>query len=60
MTEREQAEQTIRQQVEREKLLREITQRIRQSLDLQTIFETACEEIRLVIKAERVGIFKHF
>ncbi|MBV6623362.1 MAG: GAF domain-containing protein [Rivularia sp. (in: Bacteria)] len=60
VTGRKEAEQTIRQQVEREKLLREITQRIRQSLDLQTIFDTACKEIRQVIQADRVGIFKFY
>ena len=58
ITARQQAEATIRQQANREKLLREITQRIRQSLDLQTIFDTACEEIRTVLQADRVGIFK--
>ncbi|MEB3214913.1 MAG: GAF domain-containing protein [Nostocales cyanobacterium 94392] len=59
ITGRKKAEQTISQQVEqREKLLREITQRIRQSLNLQTIFNTACKEIRQVIQADRVGIFK--
>ncbi|MEH2415800.1 GAF domain-containing protein [Nostoc sp.] len=57
---RKQAEKTIRQQVEREQLLREITQRIRQSLDLQTIFDTACQEIRSVIQADRVCIFKFY
>ncbi len=60
ISDRKQAEQTIRQQAEREKLLREITQRIRQSLDLQTIFDTACQEIRQVIQADRVGIFKFY
>ncbi|QLE41327.1 GAF domain-containing protein [Nostoc sp. C052] len=60
LRERKQAEETIRQQVEREQLLREITQRIRQSLDLHTIFVTACQEIRQVIQADRVGIFKFY
>lgn len=48
----------IRQQANREALLREITQRIRQSLDLQTIFHTACEEILQWSQADRVGIFR--
>jgi two-component system CheB/CheR fusion protein len=49
----------IRQeQSEREHLQLEITQRIRQSLDLQTIFDTACHEIRHVLAADRVGIYK--
>jgi PAS domain S-box-containing protein len=55
---RKQAEDLICQQAERAILLKEITQRIRQSLDLQTIFDTACQEIRDLIQADRVGIFK--
>jgi PAS domain S-box-containing protein len=58
ITERQKTEQIIRQQAEREKLLREITQKIRQSLDIQTIFDTACQEIRSVLQVDRVGIFK--
>jgi len=58
ISDRKQAEDVIRQQVVQETLLREITQRIRQSLDLQTIFDTACQEIRVVLQADRVGIFK--
>lgn len=58
ITHRKLAEQTIQQQASREALLREITQRIRKSLDLQTIFDTACEEIRHVVDSDRVGIFK--
>jgi PAS domain S-box-containing protein len=58
ITQRKQADETIRLQVKREGLLREITQKIRQSLDLHTIFDTACQEIRQVLQADRVGIFK--
>ncbi|MEB3229486.1 MAG: PAS domain S-box protein [Leptolyngbyaceae bacterium] len=56
--ERERAEGVIRQQAEQERLLGEITRRIRQSLNLQTIFDTACQEIRPFLRAERVGIFQ--
>jgi PAS domain S-box-containing protein len=58
ITQRKLAEQTIQQQANREALLREITQRIRKSLDLQTIFDTACEEIRQVVHSDRVGVFR--
>ncbi|MBD2270753.1 PAS domain-containing protein [Anabaena sp. FACHB-1391] len=58
ITEWKQAEQKIKQQAEREHLLWETTQRIRQSLDLRTIFNTAAAEIRQLINADRVGIFK--
>ncbi|MEA5553402.1 GAF domain-containing protein [Anabaena cylindrica UHCC 0172] len=56
--ERKQAEQIIKQQAEREYLLRETTQRIHQSLDLATIFNTAAQEIRQFMNADRVGIFQ--
>jgi PAS domain S-box-containing protein len=58
ITARKHAELTIRQQAERETLLREMTQRIRQSLKLQTIFETACQDTQQLLQADRVGIFK--
>jgi PAS domain S-box-containing protein len=60
ITEQKQAEQTIRQQAEKETLLRQITQRIRESLNLHTIFDTACQEIRQFIQSDRVGIFKFY
>jgi PAS domain S-box-containing protein len=43
---------------QQEAFLQEIFQKIRQSLDLQTIFDTACTEIRQVLGADRVAIFK--
>ena len=58
ITERKQVDRRIQQQMQQEALLREITQHIRQSLDLQIIFDTACEDIRLVFQADRVGIFR--
>lgn len=53
-----QTERTIAQQAEREFVLREMTQRIRRSLDLPTIFETAVQEVRQFLATDRVGIFK--
>ncbi|QQE66584.1 hypothetical protein GFS31_32840 [Leptolyngbya sp. BL0902] len=58
ITDRVRAEQQEHQRAEREQVLREITQRIRQSLELQTIFDTACPEIRQVLGADRVGVFR--
>ncbi|MEB3121824.1 MAG: response regulator [Snowella sp.] len=60
ITEQKQAEQTIHQQIEKETLLRQITQHIRETLDLQTIFDTACQEIRQFIHSDRVGIFRFY
>ncbi|MEG3985963.1 diguanylate cyclase [Microcoleus sp. S28C3] len=55
-----QAEIALRKQYDKAILLQEITQHIRQSLDLCTIFEIASQEIRLFLDAERVGIFKFY
>jgi signal transduction histidine kinase/CBS domain-containing protein/ActR/RegA family two-component response regulator len=43
-----------------EKLLLDLATQIRNSLDLQTIFETACDEIRQAFQSDRVGIFKFY
>ncbi len=60
ISERKNTENYMRQQAEHQRLLREITQRIRQSLDLQVSFDTACQEIRQVLRADRVGIFTFY
>jgi PAS domain S-box-containing protein len=60
ISDRKQAEILLTQQNNQESLLREITQRIRQSLDLQTIFKTSVEEVRQFLQADRVGIFKFY
>ena len=60
ISDRKQAEQTIRQQIEKETVLRQITQKMRETLDLQRIFETACQEIRQFIQSDRVGIFRFY
>ena len=57
---RHQTEVTIRQQAEREFVLREMTQRIRKSLELPIVFETAVREIREFMQTDRVGIFKFY
>ncbi len=58
LEERKSAEQIIRQQAEREKLVREISQKISQSLELQAIFDAACVGIYQFMQADRVAIFK--
>ncbi len=57
LRERQQAEQLVRLQADRETLLREIMQRIRQSLNLHDIFKIATLEIRQFLQADRVGIY---
>ncbi|WP_341731700.1 PAS domain S-box protein [Microcoleus sp. EPA2] len=58
LKERQAKDLVIHRQVKMESLLREITQRIRDSLDLQTIFARATEDTRHLIDADRVGIFQ--
>ena len=55
-----QAEKLIRKQAKREFVIREITQKIRQTLDLKTIFQTTVEEIKSFLNADRVGIFEFY
>ncbi len=58
ITPQKQTEKAMREQADRERLLREITQRIRQSLNLNGIFSAACEDVRRVLGADRVMVFK--
>ncbi|MBJ7900951.1 MAG: PAS domain-containing protein [Cyanobacteria bacterium RI_101] len=51
-------EQKLYEQGRRESLLREITQRILQSLELPIIFNTVVQEIRHFLQADRVAIFQ--
>lgn len=45
---------------QKESLLRQITTRIRQSLDLFSIFAIACNEVQQVLQADRVAIFRFY
>jgi GAF domain-containing protein/CBS domain-containing protein/anti-sigma regulatory factor (Ser/Thr protein kinase) len=58
ITERKQLLIQQEQKAKQESLLRKITQRIRQSLNLQIIFDTACQEIHEALQTDRVGIFQ--
>ncbi|MFQ4141591.1 PAS domain S-box protein [Chlorogloeopsis sp. ULAP02] len=58
LTERKKAEEAIRLQAEREHLLRGITQRIRQSLDLGQILRTTVNEVLQTLQSDRALIFR--
>lgn len=58
ISDRKQAEEAMRQQVERERLLGAIAQRIRQSLDLTTILSTTVEEVQQVLGCDRVLVYR--
>ncbi|WP_448561570.1 PAS domain S-box protein [Trichothermofontia sp.] len=53
-----QAQFTLLQQAERERLLRQITQHIRESLDLEQILNTSVLEVRQLLQADRVIIYR--
>jgi signal transduction histidine kinase/integral membrane sensor domain MASE1 len=55
-TEHQQAEAEMRLTAERNRLLSEISQKIRQSLDLEAILETTVAEVRRFLQADRVFI----
>jgi len=58
ITELKQAEEQQRKQAEREHLMRLITQRIHQSLDLQKILNTTVTEVRQTLQTDRVIIYR--
>jgi PAS domain S-box-containing protein len=58
ITSRKQTEAALESQLQKTKLLSQITQAIRQSLNTQKIFQTAVTQIRELLKADRVGIYK--
>ncbi|MBM0743992.1 GAF domain-containing protein [Phormidium sp. CLA17] len=50
--------EALRQQVEQQRLVMEITQRIRRSLNLQDILQTTVDEVRQYLQTDRVIIFQ--
>jgi two-component sensor histidine kinase len=58
ISDRKGAELVLQQKAQRERLLRIITQRVRQSLDLDAILETAVTEVRTMFQADRALIFQ--
>jgi diguanylate cyclase (GGDEF)-like protein/PAS domain S-box-containing protein len=58
ISDRVQTELILRQQVEREKLLVTITQRIHQSLNLDEILNTGVKEVRELMNCDRILIYR--
>ena len=50
--------QALRQQVEQERLLHQVTTQMRQSLDLPVILETAVEQVRQFLQVDRLLIYQ--
>lgn len=60
ITERKQNELILKAQAEREKLVRKVSERIHQSLNLQDILNTTVAEIRDLLEVERVVIYQFY
>ncbi|MGK7928226.1 MAG: PAS domain S-box protein, partial [Spirulina sp.] len=60
ITDRKEAEETLKQQMERERLLGQIARHVRQSLQLDDILNTTTEEVRQLLNADRVLIFRYY
>ncbi len=58
ITERKQAEEVLRNQIARERLMAAIAARIRQSLDLETILNTTVAEVRQFLGCDRVVMYR--
>ncbi|MDY7022372.1 MAG: response regulator, partial [Cyanobacteriota bacterium] len=58
ITERKRSEQALRKMAERERAFSEVLQRMRQSLDLETIFRITTAELRQAFKSDRVIIYQ--
>jgi len=59
ITERKRAEAALRQQAFREQALNQVVRAIRRSLDLETIFSTAVEEIGKLLHVDRAVIVQY-
>jgi PAS domain S-box-containing protein len=60
ITERKQAEESLKQQFVREQLTGAIANKIRQTLDLDAILNTTVFELQKVLKADRVLVYRIF
>ncbi len=58
ITERKIFEEALHQCVQHERLLGDITDKIRQSLELETILETTVVEVQKILQADRVFIYR--
>lgn len=58
ITERKHAEKIIQQQIERERLIGLITQRIRQSLDVREVLYTTVTQVQQFLQTDRVLVYR--
>ncbi|ARV62446.1 hypothetical protein BZZ01_30865 [Nostocales cyanobacterium HT-58-2] len=58
ITERKQAELALRESAERERAIAQVIQRMRQTLDLESIFAATTQELRQVLNCDRVVVYR--
>ncbi|WP_341528224.1 PAS domain S-box protein [Nostoc sp. UHCC 0302] len=58
ITERKLAEVALSESAERERAIAQVIQRMRQSLDLETIFAATTQELRQVLNCDRVVVYR--
>ncbi|WP_392535640.1 PAS domain S-box protein [Nostoc sp. C117] len=58
ITERKLAEEALRESAERERAIAQVIQRMRQTLDLDTIFAATTQELRQVLNCDRVAVYR--
>jgi PAS domain S-box-containing protein len=56
--ERQQMEEALRESAKREHAIAQVIQRMRQTLDIETIFNATTEELRHLIQCDRVAIYR--
>ncbi|MBD2339455.1 PAS domain S-box protein [Calothrix sp. FACHB-156] len=58
ITERKLAEEALQESAERERAIAQVIQRMRQTLDLETIFAATTQELRQVLDCDRVVVYR--
>ncbi|MDX2096759.1 MAG: PAS domain S-box protein, partial [Leptolyngbyaceae cyanobacterium bins.59] len=58
ITERKRTEAALRESADRERMLNTVMQQVRQSLDLNTIFQATTRELRRMLECDRVVIYQ--
>ena len=56
--ERQQIEETLRQQAQRERLLAQMIERIRETLDIRDILSSTLEAVQQLLQSERVALYR--
>ncbi|HIK12243.1 MAG TPA: response regulator [Oscillatoriaceae cyanobacterium M33_DOE_052] len=58
ITERKHAEATLRESAKRDRAISRVIQRIRQTLDMETIFTATTQELRQLLECDRVLVYR--